>query len=58
MRVKLCMNQTPIQMNIKKEKKQMLTAAERRFAKEVARMINMPLSELLTVENSRMSVGV
>lgn len=52
------MNQTSIEMNTKKEKKQMLTAAERRFAKEIARMINMPLSELLTVENSRMSVGV
>ncbi|MCF8257739.1 MAG: hypothetical protein K9J06_09305 [Flavobacteriales bacterium] len=45
-------------MNIKKEKKQMLTTAERRFAKEMARMVKMPLSELLTVEISRTSVGV
>lgn len=45
-------------MNIKKEKKQGLTAAERRFAKEIARMVNMPLGDLLTVENSRMSVGI
>jgi len=52
------MKQTSQLMNVKKEKKQMLTASERRFAKEMARMIDMPLSELLTVENSRMSVGV
>lgn len=45
-------------MNTKQKGPQMLTAAERRFVREVHRMMRMPLNELLTVERNRMAVGI
>jgi len=35
-----------------------LTAAERRFAREMAVLMNMSLTELLLVERLRMPVGI
>ena len=35
-----------------------LTASEKRFANEIAIMINMSLTELLLVEKTRMPIGV
>ncbi len=45
-------------MVINKKKTHALTAAERRFAKEMAVLAKMPLHELLTVERTRMTVGI
>jgi hypothetical protein len=38
--------------------KRRLTASEQRFAKEISVLMSMSLTELLLVEQTRMSVGV
>ncbi len=45
-------------MNNRKERPVSMTAAERRFAKEMEVIKRLSLNDLLTVERSRMAVGV
>ncbi len=44
-------------METAKDKKRM-TASEKRFAKEIEALVKMSLSDLMTVEKTRMPVGV
>lgn len=45
-------------MNNRKERPVSMTAAERRFVKEMEVIKRLSLNDLLTVERSRMAVGV
>jgi hypothetical protein len=45
-------------MNTRKERPVSMTAAERRFAREMQIIKRLSLNDLLTVERNRMAVGV